>query len=121
MSVPIELFAEVVLAGAVIAGLACVVVGRAGTDPGAVVDAGDDGLPDDVVTAADLPRLRLGLAARGYRMSEVDAFVDRMADQLARRDALIRELGGDPADLLRPQHEDTVAVAPGEPVAESED
>ena len=97
MSVPIELFGEVVLAGAVIAGLAAVIVGRGGADPGTTVDAGDDGLPDGVVSASDLPRLRFGLALRGYRMAEVDAFVDRMGEQLEQRDAVIRDLGGDPA------------------------
>jgi DivIVA domain-containing protein len=97
MSVPVELFGEVLLAALVVGGLVSLLVGRAGTDPGAAVDAGDDGLPDGPITADDLPRLRLGLAVRGYRMAEVDAFVDRVAAELARRDALIRELGGDPS------------------------
>jgi DivIVA domain-containing protein len=102
MALPYELLGEVVLAGLVVAGTAMAIVGRAGTDPGATVDAGDDGLPDGPVDAADLPRLRLGLALRGYRMAEVDAFVDRVAAELDRRDALIRELGGDPHAEPRP-------------------
>jgi DivIVA domain-containing protein len=101
MSVPIELLGEVVLAGLVVGGLAALVVGRAGTDPGTTVDAGDDGLPDGPLTAADLPRLRFGLAPRGYRMAEVDAFVDRIAGELERRDALLTELGVDPATAPR--------------------
>ncbi|QZY30918.1 DivIVA domain-containing protein [Nocardioides coralli] len=47
-----------------------------------------DDRPDAVVPATgalgghDLRRVRFSLAFRGYRMSEVDALLDRLADQL---------------------------------------
>jgi DivIVA domain-containing protein len=121
MAVPFELLGEVVLAGLVVAGAAMAIVGRAGTDVGATVDAGDDGLPDGPVDAADLPRLRLGLALRGYRMAEVDAFVDRVAGELDRRDALIRELGGDPHADPQPTGGAEPVAVPGPPLALDED
>ena len=36
--------------------------------------------------ADDLRRVRFSLALRGYRMSEVDALLDRLASQLEQRD-----------------------------------
>ena len=39
------------------------------------------------VRAQDLRRVRFSLAFRGYRMSEVDALLDRLAGQLEERDA----------------------------------
>lgn len=50
-----------------------------------------DDRPDALVPAegplgsGDLRRVRFSLALRGYRMSEVDALLDRLADQLADR------------------------------------
>lgn len=55
---------------------------------------GDDGLPEESPTgpdigpvdrplrAADVPSLRFGLAFRGYRMSDVDAALARLADSM---------------------------------------
>lgn len=57
--------------------------------------------PDDVVTAlpegrrmvaSDVDSLRLPLAARGYQMAAVDEVLDRLAVELAARDAEIRQL-----------------------------
>lgn len=42
--------------------------------------------------AADVGRLRLSVAPRGYRMDQVDAVLERLADALAARDARISEL-----------------------------
>ncbi|KAF0651484.1 hypothetical protein K701_02985 [Streptomyces fradiae ATCC 10745 = DSM 40063] len=44
------------------------------------------------VTRADVEAVRLPLAARGYRMAEVDDVLDRLAAELAERDARIAEL-----------------------------
>ena len=55
-----------------------------------------DDRPDAVVpaegplTAADLRRVRFSIALRGYRMSEVDALLDRLATE--------REQGGTPGE-----------------------
>ena len=50
-----------------------------------------DDRPDAVVpaegplTAADLRRVRFSIALRGYRMSEVDALLDRLSAELEER------------------------------------
>ncbi len=51
------------------------------------------GLPEDrQLVAADVDSVRLPLALRGYRMSDVDEVLDRLAAELAVRDATIRDL-----------------------------
>lgn len=50
-------------------------------------DVADVGLPAGRVQADDVRAVRFGLALRGYRMSEVDAVLDRLAAELADRDA----------------------------------
>jgi DivIVA domain-containing protein len=50
-------------------------------------DAADVVLPPGRVSADDVRGVRFGLALRGYRMSEVDAVLDRLAAELADRDA----------------------------------
>jgi DivIVA domain-containing protein len=44
------------------------------------------------VSGDDLRRARFGMAFRGYRMSEVDQLIDRVAQELVLRDQLIDEL-----------------------------
>ncbi len=45
-------------------------------------DRPDPGLPRDrALTGEDLRRVRFPLALRGYRMSEVDALLDRLAEE----------------------------------------
>lgn len=62
--------------------------------------------PDDVVVrlpedrsmvASDVETLRLPLAVRGYQMAAVDEVLDRLAAELALRDAEIRQLQGQEA------------------------
>jgi DivIVA domain-containing protein len=57
--------------------------------------------PDDVIVrlpegrsmvASDVETLRLPLAVRGYQMAAVDEVLDRLAAELALRDAQIRQL-----------------------------
>jgi DivIVA domain-containing protein len=66
--------------------------------------------PDDV----DAVRFAVGL--RGYRMDEVDEVLDRVADDLAVRDARIAELearlGAGPAPSPSPAAADPAAFAP---------
>ena len=55
-------------------------------------DAADLGLPDGPLHPSDVEALRFPLAVRGYRMAEVDAALERLADELAARDRLIADL-----------------------------
>lgn len=43
-----------------------------------------------ILSADDIEKIRLPVAFRGYRMTEVDALLDRIAEELAIRDALSR-------------------------------
>jgi len=52
--------------------------------------------PERALDASDVASLRLPMAIRGYRMAEVDEVLDRLAAELALRDARIRELEGGP-------------------------
>jgi DivIVA domain-containing protein len=53
----------------------------------------DDPLPlDRPVGPGDVVAVRLPVAPRGYRMAEVDDVLDRLAAELAERDARISEL-----------------------------
>ena len=62
--------------------------------------------PDDVIVrlpegramlASDIESLRLPLAVRGYQMAAVDEVLDRLAAEVALRDAEIRQLKGQPS------------------------
>jgi DivIVA domain-containing protein len=62
--------------------------------------------PDDLVVhlpqgrpmvASDIDSLRLPIAVRGYQMAAVDEVLDRLAAELALRDAEIRQLRGEAA------------------------
>jgi DivIVA domain-containing protein len=46
------------------------------------VDHGDLGLPDRPLTADDIATLRFRTGIRGYRMEDVDAALDRVAESL---------------------------------------
>lgn len=48
--------------------------------------------PVGALTAADLERIRLEQVARGYRMEDVDALVDRLTREIEARDAEIARL-----------------------------
>ncbi|MFC9298552.1 DivIVA domain-containing protein [Streptomyces sp. NPDC057011] len=61
--------------------------------PEAAPDRVADGLPETrPVTRADIDALRLPVAPRGYRMAEVDDVLERLAAELAERDARIAQL-----------------------------
>jgi DivIVA domain-containing protein len=58
-------------------------------------------LPEErTLRAGDVTAARFSLALRGYRMSEVDAALDRLAEEIARRDARIEQLTGRPYEDL---------------------
>jgi DivIVA domain-containing protein len=66
-----------------IGAVAVVASGRGGSLGPAYDDRADVRLPADApVTGADLRSLRFNTAVRGYRASEVDALLERLAAQL---------------------------------------
>ncbi len=84
------LFLLVVLA--VLAVVAVLAVGRGGALPEPVVDRAPLGLPDGPFDAAALHAVHFSAAFRGYRMDQVDEVLDRLASELAERDARITQL-----------------------------
>jgi DivIVA domain-containing protein len=72
-----------VVAVAVMGGVAVVASGRGGSMTEAYDDRPDALVPaDGPLLASDLRRVRFSTAFRGYRMSEVDALLDRLAVEL---------------------------------------
>ncbi|HVF05495.1 MAG TPA: DivIVA domain-containing protein [Frankiaceae bacterium] len=84
---------------AVVFGVAVVLTGRAEGMSEEGQDLADTGIPRDrPMTPQDVIGLRFALAFRGYRMSEVDDALDRLAAELDARDHLIARLrAGTPA------------------------
>ena len=64
------------------AGVALVASGRTGALPEEYDDRPDVRVPAGRLQGTDLRRVRFSLAFRGYRMSEVDTLLARLADQL---------------------------------------
>ena len=56
-------------------------------------------LPDAEVTADDVRKVRFALALRGYRMSDVDWTLERVADEITRLRAEIATLRGADPDV----------------------
>ena len=70
----------------VMGGVAMVASGRGGSMPPAYDDRPDLVLPEGrPLGAGDLRRVRFPLALRGYRMSDVDALLDRLATEFEDR------------------------------------
>ncbi|WP_240617405.1 DivIVA domain-containing protein [Nocardioides speluncae] len=77
-------------------GVAMVAAGR-GTPMSDVYDDRPDALiTADRITGKDLRRIRFSLGVRGYRMSEVDTLLARLATQLDREHAQDGDVHGDP-------------------------
>jgi DivIVA domain-containing protein len=82
-----------VLVVLVMAGIAMVASGRGGSMAPAYDDRPDLALPTDrPLEAQDLRTVRFPLALRGYRMSDVDAVLARLATELEDRG----DTSGDP-------------------------
>jgi|SRR5687768_15989118 DivIVA domain-containing protein len=64
-------------------------------------------LPETALTPTDIGQLKFGIALRGYAMSQVDDVLDRLAREIAERDARIAELASGSRPVLA--HEPTVA------------
>ncbi|MEU3464387.1 cell division protein DivIVA [Streptomyces sp. NPDC006733] len=78
---------------AVVAAVALAVLGDGGTLRDADPDRIDDRLPADrPLVRSDIDALRLPVAVRGYRMLDADEVLDRLAAELAERDARIADL-----------------------------
>jgi DivIVA domain-containing protein len=78
-------------------GVAVVAAGRGAPMSTAYDDAPDSLVPDaGPITADDLRRIRFPVAFRGYRMAEVDALLDRLAEERehAARTATEGDAGG---------------------------
>ncbi len=72
-------------------GIAIVAAGRGAPMAPAYDDAPDSLVPaEGPVTAEDLRRIRFPLAFRGYRMGEVDALLERLAEEREAADARLR-------------------------------
>jgi DivIVA domain-containing protein len=72
----------------VMGGVAMVASGRGGSMAPAYDDRPDLALPGDrPLTAQDLRTVRFPLAVRGYRMSDVDEVLARLATELEDRDS----------------------------------
>jgi DivIVA domain-containing protein len=84
--------------------VAVVAAGRGG----ALADVYDD-RPDSLVPAdrplegRDLRRVRFSTALRGYRMSEVDTLLERVASELEARGTDARAAGEPPGGAPRPE------------------
>jgi DivIVA domain-containing protein len=115
------LFLVVALA-VVVAAVTLAVVGGGGTAalPEVAPERLRDPLPPDrPVNRADVEGLRFPLAARGYRMADVDDALGRLGAELAERDARIAHLesvlAGSRAPGPVPPHEPDRPHAPGRP------
>jgi DivIVA domain-containing protein len=76
-----------VLIVAVLGGIAVVAAGHGGSMAEVYDDRPDARVPaDGPLTASDLRRVRFSTALRGYRMSEVDALLDRLAAEIEQHD-----------------------------------
>lgn len=59
-------------------------------------------LPDEGVTGQDVRSVRFAMALRGYRMSDVDWALERMATELDRLRAELAQRAGDPEPVTVP-------------------
>jgi DivIVA domain-containing protein len=78
----VALIATVLVGVVLLVGFALVLASREDGLPEDVVDHGDLGLPARPLTAADISGLRFRVGFRGYRMEDVDAALERVAQSL---------------------------------------
>ena len=90
-------------------------MGQMAKDP--VQDTYRQDLRDGPLRAEDIKALRFGIALRGYAMGQVDDVLDRLAAEIADRDARIAELTGgqEPLSASPPAVPDPAEVVSGEP------
>jgi DivIVA domain-containing protein len=96
---------------------AALLMGRGETQPPAELDRSPVELPDDrPLRGDDVRDLRISVAARGYRMTEVDWLLEQFADALDEREAEIASL----RDRLAEQHDAGAADAGPDDQADAE-
>jgi DivIVA domain-containing protein len=88
----VVLVLEVLLAAAVVFAIVAFAAGRVDGMAPAPPDASPRRLPEGTLTPEQLPDLRFAMAFRGYRMADVDTFIERVGVELAERDAEIERL-----------------------------
>lgn len=71
---------------AVVVAVTVVATGRGGAYPDIEFDAPVRELPEGELRSADIRGSRFAVTVRGYRMSDVDALLERLADQLEERE-----------------------------------
>jgi DivIVA domain-containing protein len=96
----VVLLLEVLLAAAVLFAIVAFAAGRVEGMAPAPPDSSPRPLPEGSLRAEQLADLRFGLAFRGYRMADVDAFIERVGLELAERDAEIERLRQVPLEPL---------------------
>lgn len=82
----------VVVAILVVFAMAAALAGRVGGLPQTAVDRPGPRLPERPLCGDDLLDVQFAVGFRGYRMDQVDAVLDRVADELRQRDEEIAEL-----------------------------
>ena len=109
------LLVELLVVAVIVVAVVLVARGRGGALAPAPPDADGIGIDrEGPLAAADVDKVRFGLAFRGYRMAEVDFVLTRLADQLGERDeelARLRRAPGLPHGL--PGTEDGSGDRPG--------
>ncbi len=81
--------------GLVVFGIAVFVFGRGEQMAPLAPRTSPTELPDESMTADDIRNVRFPLAVRGYRMSDVDWALERMADEVDRLRAQLGRQSGD--------------------------
>ena len=106
MSVLVFLIGLLLVGGLLFLGAS--LLGRGETQPPAELDRSPVELPEGrAVSGDDVRRLRISVAVRGYRMSEVDWLLDQLAQALDERDAALAARDGG-----RPRHADVEDTDP---------
>jgi DivIVA domain-containing protein len=82
----------VVVAAVVVFAVAAAAVGHGGGLEEPFPDMERPYLPDGKVEAVDIDDVHFAVAFRGYRMDQVDSVLDRLAEELIRRDQHIGRL-----------------------------
>ena len=99
----------VLVIAALVFGVALLALGRGDSLHAALPDRVEPELPGRRLTATDLDQVRLPVGWRGYRMTEVDAVLLRLRQELVERDVELQS--------LRPTAPVVSAPSAGEPVA----